>query len=142
MDSLAGLPHTLVLFESARRAPALLEELAERLGPRLGFVAREMTKLHEEYQSGTIPELARWARDKALKGELTLVIAGSADPSRRKRAQHDQGPDLLTRFRKLTREGFSRREAVKTLARERGLESRYIYRELLRLESDEPKPSE
>ncbi|MFQ5790190.1 MAG: 16S rRNA (cytidine(1402)-2'-O)-methyltransferase [Acidobacteriota bacterium] len=144
LEELAASPHTLILFETARRAPALLEALAERLGPRPAFVGREMTKLHEEHRSGTLPELARWARQNPLRGELTLVITGrgrrpkrGATPAAGREEQRgatttESTPGLFRRFRQLTKVGLTRREAAKVLARETGLPSREVYRKLLR----------
>ncbi len=153
IDSLVEPPHTIVLFESARRARALLDTLAERLGPRPAFVAREMTKMHEEHQFGTLPELASWAQQKPLRGELTLVIEGNRLWGRRRRssstAHFDQNgneaidvKNLLPRFQELVGGGLSRRQAAKQLARDRGVTSRWIYQEMLKLESSEPGESD
>jgi 16S rRNA (cytidine1402-2'-O)-methyltransferase len=121
----------MILFESARRTPSLLDQLSEGLGPRSAFVAREMTKVHEEHRVGTLPELAKWARQKSLKGELTLVIGGAKAP-----VGSPQTPGAIEkRFSELTAQGLKRREAVKILARESGLPSRLLYRQLLGRES-------
>ncbi len=136
IEAIASAPHTFILFESGRRTPALLKALAQRLGPRPAFVAREMTKLHEEHRSGTLPELARWALTKPLKGELTLVVAGagSSESSPKKMTPED----LRERFRELTAKGLKRREAVKALASETELSSRFLYRQLLSTKTETP----
>ncbi|MCG8591818.1 MAG: 16S rRNA (cytidine(1402)-2'-O)-methyltransferase [Proteobacteria bacterium] len=72
-------PETLVCFESPRRLPATLVELAKEWGPRDACVARELTKLHEQVARGTLEELAA-AFSGEVRGEVTLVIAG-ADPT-------------------------------------------------------------
>jgi 16S rRNA (cytidine1402-2'-O)-methyltransferase len=130
------MPHTTVLFESARRAPSLLEQLSERLGPRDGFVARELTKIHEEHQSGTLPELARWARETALRGELTLIVSGAGKTTPIP-AQSSALENLDVRLNDLMDKGLSRREAAKQIARETGLPSRQIYKQALRPESSD-----
>jgi 16S rRNA (cytidine1402-2'-O)-methyltransferase len=138
LDSVASSPHTVVVFESCRRAPGLLRDLALRLGHRRAFVAREMTKIHEEHKYGTLPELAEWSRSSSLRGELTLVI--SAPESGRTTA-----PGALTkkavvaRFQELTQQGLTRRQAVKMLAREQGRPSRQIYDEVLSLHTSKPR---
>ncbi len=151
IDSLAESPHTIVLFESARRARTLLATLAERLGPRPAFVAREMTKLYEEHQSGTLLELAHWAQQKPLRGELTLVIEGNRDAEKRPRSARfdpDGGAatdmaSLRRCFQELIDGGLSRRQAAKQLSRERGIPSRWIYQQMLEPESSEPgEPNE
>lgn len=65
---------TLVFYESGPRLAASLADLAGVLGPREAAVAREITKLHEECVTGTIPELAERYRDTSPKGEIVLVI--------------------------------------------------------------------
>ena len=126
IESLASSTHTAVLFESPRRAPALLSELAERLGARRAFLAREMTKVHEEHRAGVLPELASWVRQERPRGELTLVIAGAVRENVALSPEEIQG-----RFSELTAQGLRRREAVKVLAEETGLPSRLLYRQLL-----------
>jgi 16S rRNA (cytidine1402-2'-O)-methyltransferase len=74
--SLAGLEHTLVLFESPHRLLASLEDATVELGNRPAAIARELTKLHEEVLHGRLAELRETlAARPALKGEFTLVIA-------------------------------------------------------------------
>lgn len=130
IESLASTTHTAILFESARRTPALLEELAERLGPRQAFLAREITKVYEEHQAGALSDLASWVRENPPRGELTLVIAGAA---RRPAASLSSlsAEEMQKRFSDLTAQGLKRREAVKILAEETGLPSRLLYRQLL-----------
>ncbi len=132
IESLASATHTSILFESARRAPALLQLLSQRLGPRPAFLAREMTKVHEEHRNGTLIELAEWAREKSLRGELTLIIG----PAERKARSSLTPDEIAKRYSELTAEGMKRREAVKIVARETGLPSRLLYRQLLVLGSD------
>jgi 16S rRNA (cytidine1402-2'-O)-methyltransferase len=127
IESLASVTHTTILFESARRAPALLEVLSQRLGPRPAFLAREMTKVHEEHRSGSLSELAEWAHEISLKGELTLIL-GPAEAETRPSLTPEE---IAKRYSELTAEGMKRREAVKILARETGLPSRLLYHQLL-----------
>jgi 16S rRNA (cytidine1402-2'-O)-methyltransferase len=92
-----------------------------------------MTKIHEEHRYGTLQELARWARENSLRGELTLVLAG-ADPDAVGPVVTE--PDaLIGRFQELTAEGLSRRQAVKQLSQELRLPSRRVYQEILKLQA-------
>jgi len=132
IEDIATSAHTSVIFESARRAPTLLSELAERLGARAAFVAREITKIHEEHRSGLLPELVDWARSKSIRGELTLVIA----PPEKQRSVLPERQEIHARFSRLTNQGLTRREAVKVLAHELGHPTRQIYREVLNFEAE------
>ena len=132
IEEIASSPHTTVIFESARRAATLLSQLAENLGARPAFVAREMTKIHEEHRSGPLPELVEWARDKSLRGELTLVIA----PPEKQPPVLPERREIHERFSRLTNQRLTRREAVKALARDLRQPSRQIYREILNFETE------
>jgi 16S rRNA (cytidine1402-2'-O)-methyltransferase len=77
LAELAVEERTMVLFESPHRLAATLADLATALGEdRRACVAREMTKLHEEYVRGTLPELAAWA-ERPPKGEVVVVVEGA-----------------------------------------------------------------
>jgi 16S rRNA (cytidine1402-2'-O)-methyltransferase len=89
---LAGEGRTQVYFESGRRLASTLAELAASHGAgRPAVVCRELTKTHEEIVRGTLAELAAWAgpgdrQDQgsgAVRGEITLVVAGIDRRSRR-----------------------------------------------------------
>ncbi len=124
--SLASFDHTVVLFESGARIARLLAELSTALGPREATVLREMTKLHEEHRSGTLPDLAAWAASRSFKGEVTLVLGGKpAEPPRAASVS-----SLEPRFLELRAQGLSARAAAKLLAKELGLSSRVVYKEL------------
>jgi 16S rRNA (cytidine1402-2'-O)-methyltransferase len=74
---LAGDPRTQVYFESGRRLASTLSELAASHGEdRPAVVCRELTKTHEEIRRGTLAELVAWAGSGAVRGEITLVVAG------------------------------------------------------------------
>jgi 16S rRNA (cytidine1402-2'-O)-methyltransferase len=63
-----------VLYESGSRLGDTLQALAQRLGDREAAVAREISKLHEECVTGTLPELAERYADAAPKGEIVVVV--------------------------------------------------------------------
>jgi len=70
-------PAAVVVYESPRRLAATLTELADRLGPRRAVVAREVTKIHEEFVRCTLPELASRFGSATVKGEIAVVIEGA-----------------------------------------------------------------
>ena len=72
----AELPHTVVFFESPRRAAASLADAAAVFGPdRNAALARELTKLHEEVLRGSLEEIAAQAAESGkLRGEVTIVV--------------------------------------------------------------------
>ncbi len=77
---LAGLGHTLVLFESPHRLLASLADAVAELGDRPAAIGRELTKLHEEVRRGPLAALREeLAARPVLKGEFVIVIGGGAD---------------------------------------------------------------
>jgi len=74
--SLAAIPSTLILFESAKRLSETLGALQKGLGNRQAAVVRELTKLYEETKRGTLEDLVRYYNESGEpKGEIVLVIA-------------------------------------------------------------------
>ena len=75
LNELAGVPSTLVFFESPRRLAEMLGDLAVELGPRPAAVARELTKFYESTRRGRLDELAAlYAGEDAPKGEIVVVV--------------------------------------------------------------------
>ncbi|MBB5831713.1 16S rRNA (cytidine(1402)-2'-O)-methyltransferase [Brachybacterium aquaticum] len=78
LEPLAEERRTMVFFESPRRTAATLAAMAEAFGQgRRAAVARELTKTHEEIVRGTLGELAQWAAEREVLGEIVLVVAGA-----------------------------------------------------------------
>jgi 16S rRNA (cytidine1402-2'-O)-methyltransferase len=127
---LAGVPATLILFESARRLPETLAALAEGLGDRPAAVCRELTKLYEETRRDPLPALAEhYARMGPPKGEVVIVI-GPPDPD----AGRDVSPeDMDDRLRAALAEGLGTKDAAARVAAETGAHRRDLYRRALAL---------
>ncbi len=78
LAAVAAEPRTTVLFEAPGRVAGTLADLAASCGPsRPVAVARELTKLHEEFWRGTLGEAVAWAADRAVRGEVVLVVGGA-----------------------------------------------------------------
>ncbi|MDP2270875.1 MAG: 16S rRNA (cytidine(1402)-2'-O)-methyltransferase [Archangium sp.] len=82
IDEVSQLSATLVLYESPRRLVDTLESLAEWLGPRRAVVARELTKLHEEFGRGTLLELAEQYGAGEVLGEVVVLVEGRTGETR------------------------------------------------------------
>jgi 16S rRNA (cytidine1402-2'-O)-methyltransferase len=124
LAAIAADSRATVLFESPRRLAATLVDLAAAFGAeRRAAVCRELTKTFEEVRRGSLAELAQWATDHEVRGEITLVVAGCSAPS-----EPDADPDLLRdEVDQLVASGASRRDAIDTIAAERGLKRRVVY---------------
>ncbi len=79
LASLAAEPRTLVFYESPRRVVGFLDDIRSVMGDRSAVLAREMTKLHEEFIRGTLSEILVVLVDRPeVKGECTLLVDGAA----------------------------------------------------------------
>jgi 16S rRNA (cytidine1402-2'-O)-methyltransferase len=115
---------TLVFYEAPHRVLAALEDIEAVLGARPVVLAREMTKLHEEFLRGTPAELRRALQGRAaVKGEITLVVGRPVSPVA------EEAP-LPQAVEQLMAGGTPRMEAIKLAARRRGLSKREVYKML------------
>lgn len=121
---------SVVLFEAPPRLVALLQDLAAVAGGnRRAFVARELTKLHEELRFGTLEELANYYSETPPRGELTIVIEGTGTPA----AAPDRTEDALEQATMLLAEGMTRKEIVRRLSATLGLSRNDAYRLVMEL---------
>jgi len=123
---LSAIGCTLVFYEAPHRILASLEDISEALGSRKVCMARELTKIHEEWLRGTAAELIDIlsARPKIM-GEITLVVeAGRANLPENTRSlsitQHLQ--------EEMQKSNVSQKEALKSVARSRGISRREAYK--------------
>ena len=77
-------PHTLIFYESPHRVEGLLEDALAVFGDRQAALARELTKLYESVQRGSLSELLAQVREVEPRGEYVVVIAGAEKPRGRK----------------------------------------------------------
>jgi 16S rRNA (cytidine1402-2'-O)-methyltransferase len=124
--SAAHDPATIILFEAPHRILETLTDIEEVLGPRPVVVARELTKLHEEFLRGTAKEVGvALAARPSVRGEITLLI-GKGEEAPVSGTGSTPGEAVA----ELERTGVPRKDAIKQVARERGLSKRDVYREV------------
>ena len=124
ISAISGVSNTVTFFESPRRIGNTLREASFIMGTRQIMVARELTKVHQEFLRGTCAELAE--RLAITKGEITVVIspiikavAGSGEVDERR---------VATEFWSMTIEGVAgRRQAISTLAKKFDIPSKQVY---------------
>ena len=115
---------TVVMFEAPNRVTQLLADLIEVCGlERQAAVSRELTKVFEETRSGTLQELSEHYAEAPVRGEVTVVIAGTG-----KEHVEERSPDPHERARNLLAEGLSRRDVANRLAEETGISRNTAYR--------------
>jgi 16S rRNA (cytidine1402-2'-O)-methyltransferase len=119
---------TLILYEAPHRIADCVADAREILGDRPACLARELTKVHEEFRRGKLSEIEDTLRERPAKGEITLLIgAGEAAAG-----GVDSSQGLAERVEELMRQAkLDRKEALKLAAKERGLTRREAYDRVL-----------
>jgi 16S rRNA (cytidine1402-2'-O)-methyltransferase len=118
---------TLVFYEAPHRLADCLQDLLDVFGSRRAVVARELTKLHEEFVRGTLQELRDRYADAEVMGEITLLVEG-AEKVDRSGPERWIGVSVEDQLRAMMREqGLSKTEAVKAVSRMRDLPRDVVY---------------
>jgi 16S rRNA (cytidine1402-2'-O)-methyltransferase len=129
---------TLIFYEAPHRIADTIADAAAILGDRPACLAREVTKIHEEFRRGKLTALFQSLEEHPAKGEITLVIG---PPEESPAGTHlSTAQSLAARVEELMHQAkLDRREALKLAAKERGITRRDAYRQLL---DENPPPTE
>jgi len=129
LEALKDETATLIFYEAPHRIVDTLAAVEQALGDRPVVVARELTKIHEEFLRGTAAEIrATLAARESVKGEITLSIG-------KRTAVADDNTPLAEAVQTCIAGGMSRMEAIKTVAHRRGLSKREVYSDLEKLKA-------
>jgi 16S rRNA (cytidine1402-2'-O)-methyltransferase len=121
---------TIVLYEAPHRIRESIADILEILGDRPACLAREVTKMHEEFRRARLSELLESLTAQPAKGELTLLIGPPDATGSSARVESSQS--LADRVEELIHQAkLDRREALKLAARERGLTRRAAYDQMV-----------
>jgi 16S rRNA (cytidine1402-2'-O)-methyltransferase len=117
---------TIIFYEAPHRISECVADAREILGDRPACLAREVTKLHEEFRRGKLSAIANSLEERPARGEITLLI-GAAVPGEAG-AHVDSAQSLSERVEELMRQAkLDRKDALKLAAKERGLTRRAAY---------------
>ena len=132
LQSLAGEVRTILLYEAPHHLLKTLEDLRDAFGEnRKLSLARELTKKHEEVLYTDLEEAIRKYREEEPRGEYVLVLEGLSREKRERAAQEKWlSVSLSEHFQNYVQEGYTEKEAIKLVAKDRGLGKREVYKEL------------
>ncbi|MGH9804085.1 MAG: 16S rRNA (cytidine(1402)-2'-O)-methyltransferase [Candidatus Acidiferrales bacterium] len=129
LQELAKETATLVFYEAPHRIADSLADMAATLGERHAVLAREVTKMHEEFLRGRLEAVAREAKQRALRGEITVLVGPPEKGARPRPAA--RAPSLRARVERLQRrQKLDFKAALKAVARQLGLSRSEAYRKL------------
>lgn len=131
LEELAGESRTIILYEAPHHLVRTLKELREVLGNRRITVCKELTKRFEMIIPSTIDEALERYQEEIPKGEYVLVIEGiSLQKKRQKEIASWEGMTVEEHMTYYEMQGLERKEAMKAVARDRGVGKREIYQKL------------
>jgi 16S rRNA (cytidine1402-2'-O)-methyltransferase len=132
---------TMIFYEAPHRIAETVGDAREVLGDRHACIAREVTKLHEEFLRGRLSELHTALDERPARGEITLLIGPELPADARTHANSTQS--LADRVEELIRQAkLDRKEALKLAAKERGLTRRAAYDQILDARDSSSHPDE
>ncbi len=132
LEELQKETRTIILYEAPHHLIKTLEELREALGNRRITLCRELTKKYEEEQRTTIDEVLEYYKDKEPRGEYVLVLEGKTKEEVEEERKKEWEPLSLEEHMQLyEQKGISHKEAMKLVAKDRGVSKRDIYQALL-----------
>lgn len=129
IESLVDRKETIILYEAPHRIQSTLSFIKEKLGNRKIAVCKELTKLHETILRGTVDECIEYYEENSPRGEYVIVISGKSNEEivEEKRAKWES-LTIEEHIKKLIDEGKSKKEAIKMVAKERGIHKSEVYK--------------
>ena len=132
IEELKNETRTIIIYEAPHHLVKTITELYNALGDRELTVCRELTKKHEEKQQTTFSELLEYSKENEPRGEYVLVICGRSREEIKKEKQQSWETMSVEEHMKLYEsQGIDHKEAMKLVAKDRGVSKRDIYQQLL-----------
>ena len=129
IEEVKNVRDTIIFYEAPNRLLATLDYLRDNLGDRKIAVCRELTKLHEEIYRGKISEAIEFFTEGRPRGEFVLVIEGKSDETiKAEKEAKWNSLSIEEHLIKVIEEGFDKKEAIKIVAKERGLAKKEVYK--------------
>ena len=129
LEQLAQEPRTLIFYESPKRIQTLINEIIDTMGDRFGVLAREMTKLHEEFIRDQLSEILTILKKRSgIKGECTLLVNGWDD---NRTVEWESVKIEIKNQLRSSKEPVSK--LVKRISQKYGLPKNKVYQEALKI---------
>ncbi len=133
LEKIKKLDITIIIYEAPHRLSKTLDSLFEYLGDRKLTIVRELTKQYEEINQTTLERAAKQYKEQTVKGEFVLIIDGrSWEKIDLKNREQWLSISLIEHMDYYEGQGIKRNEAMRKVAKDRGLSKREVYNELLK----------
>lgn len=135
LEILKDETRTIIFYEAPHKILYTLKDLLVTLGNRKICIARELTKLHEEYKSTDIETAILNIEENGIKGEIVLLVEGKSEENLREEKKHELSKiSNIELVKKEMERGLSKKDAIKKIAKEKGLNKNDVYKECIDLE--------
>lgn len=135
LEELKGETRTIILYEAPHRLVRTLTELLETLGDRRISVCRELTKKYETVFRTTLSEALAFYEAEEPKGECVIVMEGkSVEEIQREKEESWESMPIEEHMERYLSQGMEKKEAMKRVAKDRGISKRDVYQYLMKLE--------
>ena len=132
LEQLKNETRTIILYEAPHHLVKTLEELLAALGDRKIAICRELTKRYEEKKLSTISEMLQWYEENEPRGEYVLVVDGkSFEEIAEEEKKTWEAMTIEEHMAVYEDKGIDRKEAMKLVAKDRGISKRDVYQALL-----------
>lgn len=129
IDEVKNIRDTIILYEAPHRLVNTLNYIKDNIGDRKIAICRELTKLHEEIYRGKISEAIEFFSEVRPRGEFVLVIEGKSDEDiKAEREAHWNSLSIEEHLIRTIESGIDKKEAIKIVAKERGLSKKEVYK--------------
>ena len=124
LEEIKNETRTLIFYEAPHKMKSTLENMSEIFGNRRIVLARELTKIHEEFIRSTIDEVLE---NEEYKGEFVILIEGSTESKKDIELKNLNELTLEEHYERYEKEGFSKKEIIKMIAKNRNVNKNEIY---------------
>lgn len=132
LESIVNETRTIIFYEAPHKILYTLKDIYTYLGDRNICIARELTKLHEEFIYNKISDVINKIEEKPLRGEIVLIIEGKNEQDLKeesKKAYDDKSyTELVTEY---IESGIDKKEAIKKVAKLKGVSKNEVYKECI-----------
>ena len=125
LENIKMYEQTIILYEAPHKLINTLEAIKEVLGDRNIVLAREITKIHEEYIRGKVSEIISNINDP--KGEFVILIEGSSQSVEEEKIEFLNNISLEEHYEFYEKQGFDKKEIIKKIAKDRKTNKNEIY---------------
>ena len=129
LDELKYRPETLIFYEAPHRVEETVKALLESFGDRDIAIGRELTKRYEQFSRGKLSACAEWFSQEKPRGEFVLIVGGNVGLLENPHVETLwwESLSLSEHVEKIVETGVAKKEAIKLVAKERGLQKRDVY---------------